>query len=163
MHLPSGLAPLVAFLGLLTKATAQDSAPFTLKSHVLAPANPPLNGLYFNTFSYHPGGFFFATLSATSASNPALVSVLTGPTGNQTLKTSNLPDFGTGYLEIAPGTDTAPSAYDSVQFVPGEETTFGLHFANGILKWRDVQGKFYGRFFFFFFGHVEIDRWRGSG
>lgn len=146
MHLPSGLTPLVAFLALLTEATAQDSAPFKLKSHVLSPADPTLDGLYFNGFSYHPGGFFFATLSAPSDSNPALVSVLTGPAGNKTLKTSNFDGEDTLYLEIAPGSTTAPAVYDSVQFVPGEETTFGLHFANNVLKWEDVKGKFYGKF-----------------
>ena len=146
MHLPSGLTPLVAFLALLAEATAQDSAPFKLKSHVLSPLDPTLDGLYFNAFDYHPGGFFFATLSAPSASNPAIVSVLTGPAGNKTLKTSNLDGFDTLYLEISPSSTTAPAVYDSVQFVDGVETTFGLHFVDDVLTWKDVKGKFYGQF-----------------
>lgn len=147
MHFPSGSTPLVAFLALLTKATAQDSPPFELKSHVLSPPDSTLDGLYFTAFDYHPGGFFFATLSAPSASNPALVSVLTGPTGNKTLETTNdLDSFGSAYLEIAPGSTIAPSVYDSLQLVPGRQTTFGLHFVGDVLKWKDVKGKFYGKF-----------------
>ena len=146
MHPPSGFTSLVAFLALLTKATADDSSPFELKSHVLNPPDSTLDGLYFTAFDYHPGGFFFGTLAQPTESNPALVSVLTGTAGNQTLETSNLDGFGTAYISIAPGSTTAPAVYDSVQLVPGVATTFGLQFVNNVLEWTDVGGNFYGKF-----------------
>ena len=150
MHLLSGLTPLVAFLALLAKATAQDSAPFELASHVIEPTNNALNGLSLTAFSYHPGGFFYATLAQPTEGNPALVSVLTGPTGNQTLETSSIEGFTPAYIAIGAGSTNAPAAYDSVQFVPDQETTFGFQFVSDdvgdILTWNGVAGDWYCKF-----------------
>ena len=150
MYLPSGFTPLVAFLALLAKSTAQDSAPFELVSHVIAPTDNTLNGLSLTGFSYHPGGFFYATLAQPTEGNPALVSILTGPTGNQTLETSNIDGFSSAYIAIGPGSTNSPSAYDSVDFVPGQETTFGFQFVSEdvgeILTWSGVAGDWYCKF-----------------
>ncbi len=151
MHPPSGFTSLVAFLALLTKAAADNSAPFELISHVLNPPDPTLDGLYLTAFSYHPGGFFFGTLAEPSDSNPALVSVLTGTAaqlaaGNGTIEISNVDGTDSVYFQIAPGDATAPSVYDSVQLVPGEATTFGLQFVGDVLNYQDVEGSFYGKF-----------------
>ena len=149
MYLPAGLTPFMAFFALLAKATAQDSAPFELVSHVIEPTNNALNGLSLTAFSYHPGGFFYATLAQPTEGNPALVSVLTGPTGNQTLETSSIEGFTPAYIDIGPGSTNAPAAYDSVQFVP-DETTFGFQFVSDdvgdILTWNGVAGDWYCKF-----------------
>ena len=145
MHLPSGLTPLMAFLALLAKATAQDSAPFELASHVIEPTNDALNGLYLTAFSYHPGGFFYATLAQPTAENPALVSVLTGPAGNQTLETSSIEGFSPVYIAIGAGSTNAPAAFDSVQ-LEGQETTFGFEFNDHVLTWTGVDGDWYCKF-----------------
>ena len=150
MHLPSSLTPFVAFLALLTKATAQDSTPFELVSHVIEPTDNTLNGLYLSAFSYHPGGFFYAVLAESSSGYTPIVNVLTGPTGNQTLRTSNIGGFDTAYIAIGPGSTNAPSAYDSVQFIPGQETTFGFQIVSSdpgdILTWNEVSGDWYCKF-----------------
>ena len=147
MHLPSSLTPLVAFLALLTKATAQDSAPFELKSQVILDGGSTFDGLYFTAFSYHPGGFYYATLSQPSDNgNPALVSVLTGPTGNQTLKTTNLDGYDAAYIAIGAGSTNAPAIYDSVTIVPSYPTTYGFTFVDDVLTWNEVAGEFYGTF-----------------
>ena len=145
MHLPSGFTPLVAFLALLAKTTAKDSAPFELKSHVLHPPNPSLDGLYFIAPGYHPGPFFFGALGEPSDAYPALVSVLTGTAGNRTLVTNSIDGFGDALIAIEPGSTDTPAAYDSVQLIPGVPTTYGLHFVNDVLKWKDVKGSFYGK------------------
>ena len=150
MHVPSSFTPLVAFLALAANATAQDSAPFELVSHVIEPTDNTLNGLSLTAFSYHPGGFFYATLAQPTAGNPALVSILTGPTGNQTLETSSIDGFSPAYIAIGPGSTDSPSAYDSVDFVPDEETTFGFQFVSDdvgdILTWSGVEGDWYCKF-----------------
>ena len=151
MHWPSGLTSLVAFLTLLANVAAEQSAPFELKSHVLHPPNPTLDGLYLTAVEYHPGGFFFAAIGVPSEAYPTLVSVLTGThkqlaTGNGTLESlgnNNIQLFNSD-LQIAPGTVFLPSPYDSVEFV-GEDATFGLHFVNNVLKWKEVKGEFYGK------------------
>ena len=162
MHPPSGSKSLVAFFALLAKAAADNSAPFELKSHVLQPPNPTLDGLYFNAFDYHPGGFFFGTIDEPSDSNPALVSFLTGTaeqlaTGNGTIETSDIDGFDSLYFQIAPGDPTAPSVYDYVGLVPGEATTFGLHFVGGVLEYKAINGEFYGKF------SVTLRSCRGPG
>ena len=151
MHWPSGLTSLVAFLALLSKVAAKHSAPFELKSHVLHPPNPTLDGLYLTAVECHPGPFFFAAIGVPSEAYPALVSVLTGTrkqlaAGNGTLESfgNNNIQFFNSDLQIAPGTVFLPSAYDSVDFVGGDGT-FGLHFVNDVLKWKDVKGEFYGK------------------
>ena len=162
MHPPSGFTSLVAFLTLLTKATADNSTSFELKSHVLHPYIPTLDGLYFTAFSYHPGGFFFGTLAQPSDGNPPLVSFLTGTAaqlaaGNGTIETTNLDGFDSAFFQIAPGNDLQPSVYDFVGLLPGEATTFGLHFVDDVLKYKGVKGKFYGKFL------VTLRSCRGSG
>lgn len=150
MHLPSSFTPLVAFLALLSKATAQDSEPFELVSHVIDPPDNTLNGLYLSAFSYHPGGFFYAVLASSSSGYTPTVNVLTGPTGNQTLRTSDIGGFDTAYIAIGAGSTNAPSAYDSVQFIPSQETTFGFQIdsteAGDILTWNEVNGDWYCKF-----------------
>lgn len=142
------LAPFLAFLG---TTAADNSAPFKLKSHVLHPPNPTLDGLYFTAFDYHPGGFFFGTIAAPSTSNPALVSFLTGTAadlanGNATLEISTpLPDATSYYFVIATGNpQTAPSVYDYVELRPDSAATFGLHFVGGVLKYSGFSGQYYG-------------------
>ena len=150
MYLPAGLTPFMAFFALLAKATAQDSAPFELVSHVIEPTNNALNGLSLTAFSYHPGGFFYAALAQPTEGNPALMSVLTGSTSNQTLETSSIEGFTPAYIDIGPGSTNAPAVYDSVQFVPDEETTFGFQFVSDdvgdILTWNRVAGDWYCKF-----------------
>ena len=151
MHWPSGLTSLVAFLALLAKVGAKQSAPFELKSHVLHPPNPTLDGLYLTAVEYHPGPFFFAAIGVPSEAYPALVSVLTGTrkqlaAGNGSFESfgNNDIQFGNSSFDIAPGSVFLPSSYDYVAFVEGG-VSFGWHFVNHVLKWKDVKGDFYGK------------------
>ena len=151
MHWPSGLTSLVASLALLAKVAAKETAPFELKSHVLHPHNPTFDGLYLTAVQYHPGPFFFAALGAPSDGYPTIVSVLSGThrqlaTGNGTFEALGNNDWlsGNSSFDIAPGNDILPSTYDYVQFVEGG-VSFGWHFVNDVLKWKDVKGEFYGK------------------
>ena len=153
MHPQSRLKLLAPFLTFLTKAAANNSSPFELKSHVLSPTSSTLDGLYFTAFEYHPGNYFFGTITEASVST-ALVSVLTGTAaqlaaGNGTLATSDIPDNSEFvYFDIAPGDpEFAPSVYDYVGLVPAEPLTYGLHFVGGVLTYQGLTGQFYGKFF----------------
>lgn len=162
MHPQSGLRLLAPFLAFLTNAAADTSAPFELISHVLHPPNPTLDGLYYASFDFHPGGFYFGTISDPSVLSP-LVSFLNGTAeelaaGNGTLETTDIPgDSETYAFDISPGVPNyAPSVYDYVGLnPPGEVVTFGLHFVNGVLKYKGLKGHFYGKFL------VELGLYRG--
>ena len=151
MHPQFVLRFLAPFLAFLATTAADNSAPFKLKSHVLHPPNPTLEGLYFTAFRYHPGGFYFGTIDEPSDSNSALVSFLTGTAtdlanGNGTLEISSpLPDATSYYFDIAKGSPQyAPSVYDYVGLRPDTATTFGFHFVGGVLKYKGFSGQYYG-------------------
>lgn len=71
------LFPLLALSIPTTDYQIRHSRTFTLKSHVLAPANPSFENLYLEPYHIYPA-FNYATLSPKTKKNPGIVGFLNG-------------------------------------------------------------------------------------